>query len=46
MKYNDIATRPNAFYYKTVSFFYYVAGTLMFYISLNLALFLIHKIFH
>lgn len=44
MKYNDIATRPNAFYYKTVAFFYYVAGILIFYISLNLALYMVHRL--
>ncbi len=38
-----IVTRPNYFYYKTLAFFNYVAGILMFYIALNLALFLVHK---
>lgn len=40
----QIMTRPNHFNYKTVAFFYYVAGILIFYISLNLALYMIHKV--
>ncbi len=39
-----IVTRPNYFYYKTLAFVSYVAGILMFYIALNLGLFLVHKI--